>query len=123
MKNKKRFSFGSSIIFFAILGGLCAGCAQKEPEYMRGGWWGTVASNEVTKDGDRMIKIQLSDIDTDGKCFILKPDTYVDSHISVEEILSGDYIYMDVLAGAQTEEGIVCIELIIHPPFAPIQQL
>ena len=78
-----------------------------------------MASNEVTKDGDRVIQILLSDIDADRKCFILKPDTYVDSHISVEQILPGDYIYMDVLTGAQTEDGIVCIDLIIHPPFDP----
>lgn len=84
---------------------------------MRGGWWGTVASNEVTKDGDRVIHLLLSDIDTDGMSFILKPDTFTSSNIPVEQILPGDYIRMNVISGIRTEEGIVCIELIIHPPW------
>lgn len=123
MKKTKRFAFCAGILFFAILAGILTGCAQKqkEIEFSNEGWWGTVASNEVTEDGSRTIRILLSDTDTDGKCFILTPDTpdtYVGSYIPVEQILPGDYIHMHVIRGIQTEEGIVCIELIIEPPHA-----
>ena len=118
MKRTKRFTLCASILFFVILTGILTGCAQKqkETELDNEGWWGTVASNEVAEDGNRVIRIFLSETDTDGKCFILKPDTFINSYIPVEQILPGDYIHMQVIKGIQTEEDIVCIELIIESP-------
>ena len=123
MKKKKYFAFCATVLLFTILIGIFTGCAQKqkEVEFSNQGWWGTVASNEVAEDGNRVIRIFLSDTDTDGKYFILNPDapdTYVGSYIPVEQILPGNYIHMHVIRGIQTEEGIVCIELIIEPPSA-----
>ena len=115
LRTKKTF-ICAAVLLFAILTGILAGCGQKEPEYMSGGWWGTVGSNFI-KDGNRVIRIFLSDIDTDGMYFILTLDTHVESNLSVEQISPGDFIRMNVLNGIRTEEGIVCIELIIHPPF------